>query len=101
MTAIGKITVHAASAQVIVAIQDLANRKGWRCQLEQDGKIRIRTTANLLSWGEDIFVRITTSGTTTTVTAESAAIAQLIDWGKPQQNVTAILTQVAALGDVE
>lgn len=58
------------------------------------GKILASTSGSLLSWGEDIEIKITSKGTHTQVYVTSDASSQLFSWGKDSANERNILNEL-------
>ncbi|MBS1635377.1 MAG: hypothetical protein JST26_05595 [Bacteroidetes bacterium] len=59
-----------------------------------NGKILASTSGTLLSWGEDIEIKITEKGTYTLVSVSSNASSQLFSWGKDSANERNILNEL-------
>ena len=61
----------------------------WNISSSDDieGIIEANTNASLLSWGEDIDIRLQDMNGIVSVIISSEAPAQLIDWGKNAKNI--------------
>lgn len=57
-------------------------------QSNKEGYIKCTTKASLLSWGENVLIRIISiNSSQTEISVESSASAQLFDWGKSKYNI--------------
>lgn len=65
-------------------------------ELEETGRnlIRASTGMSLLSWGENIEIRLIKENGGIRVNISSEAPSQLFDWGKSQENVTSVLSAI-------
>ena len=82
------------------AIRALVEKKqGWtiRSFKPEEGMVAARTPASILSWGEDITIRVKASTEGSLVGIESNPAAQIFDWGRSASNVAALATEIAAL----
>jgi hypothetical protein len=64
---------------------------------KEEGIIEATTPTSFLSWGEDIQIRITGKGSSTTVKVKSTSKAQIISWGKNEKNEERILDEMITL----
>jgi hypothetical protein len=69
---------------------------GWKLKLDTADSIVAKTPASVLSWGEDVTIQFGRSEGGTLVTVESDATAQLISWGKNDDNIGAFFDNLEA-----
>ena len=81
--------VYAACKQ---ALHDLDMSIEYRSK--QEGRISASTGGSLFSWGETIDISIRNLGNRTKVIVESNSKAQLITWGKNDENENDILNRI-------
>lgn len=67
------------------------NKCGWNVVSydENDGSIIGRTGTSILSWGEEVSIKISEKENGAMVEVVSEPIAQVIDWGKSEGNIRA------------
>ena len=65
---------------------------------KNEGAISASTGTSIFSWGETVDIKILTKDSYSTVAAiKSTSNAQLIDWGKNEDNERAVLTKIQEL----
>jgi hypothetical protein len=81
------------------SIRSLMEKRGWTIRefKTEEGVIAARTPASILSWGEDITVRIKPSDSGSVVAIESSPAAQVFDWGRSETNVKNLASEIGAL----
>ncbi len=67
-------------------VVDVDSRKGW---------LKAKTPASLRSWGEEIHVHLASNKGHTQVVLSSEASAQLFDWGRGRENLTALRAELS------
>lgn len=82
-------------ATCIDALQDLDI--DISAQNKRAGIIHGETGTSLLSWGEEIKIKIQVAGNRTKVIVKSEASAQLFSWGKNSSNEETILDKIEEL----
>lgn len=82
-----KIRVTAPISSVRDACIGAMRGCGIELVSKTDSYIKGRTSASLLSWGEEIFIRVQQFGSEVEIEASSEATAQLFDWGKSKTNL--------------
>ncbi len=65
------------------------NKCGWNVVSydENEGLIIGQTRSSILSWGEEVTIKITKKENGAMVEVVSEPIAQIIDWGKSEGNI--------------
>lgn len=71
------------------AVTEAIRALGWSVREESDEAIRVATSLNIWSWGEQVCVQFHSRGAT--VTSRCALFTQCVDWGKNKSNVRKFL----------
>lgn len=83
-------------AEVRVLAVQIMEDLGWSIEDVAETVLVAKTGVTFTSWGELIEVHLEREGSVTRVTARSEARAQLIDWGKSEENVAAFIAYLRA-----
>lgn len=70
------------------------NKCGWNVTSynESKGIITAKTGTTILSWGEEVSIKVSKEGNGTMIEVISEPTAQLIDWGKSEENIQRFLS---------
>lgn len=91
-----ELEIHAEVNIILTAIKQICQKFNWSIKEESELKILFQTPASLLSWGETVAVEIKSNqgDSSVLVSITSSANAQLIDWGKNNENVQKLVTDL-------
>jgi len=89
-------TYDATCSKVFGAVLQIIHELGWAIENEDimTGNIVASTGFSLRSWGESITIQVSKVGSQTNVSVTSTPEAQLIDWGKSEENERLIIRKL-------
>lgn len=89
-------TYDATYSEIFGAVLQIIHRLGWTIENEDimTGTIIASTGLSLRSWGESITIQAYRVGSQTKVSVTSTPEAQLIDWGKSEENERLIIRKL-------
>jgi hypothetical protein len=84
---------------VLRYLERFSGERGWSItRLDTNaGLLVMRTPATILSWGEEIDVKVRPETKGSFVSVESHPVAQLLDWGRSEEDVRIILSFLKSL----
>jgi len=94
-----KVRIESTRDGALTKIKSIVEKKGWTIRdfKPAEGLLVAKTKPSILSWGEDIVIRVKASGEGSTVEIESTPSAQVIDWGRSAGNVASLASEIGGV----
>lgn len=87
----------ATQVEALHAARQAVKELGFTIKDESDNRFIVSTGLSIRSFGETVVVDVASGDDGVRVTVASEAKAQLIDWGKSDENVDALLAKIDKL----